>query len=198
MTENEWTRIIANKLAPAIVPLMVSTQQKIPYLQEIESYNTYNTSSDTVHTDWIPNYRAPDSFETDMTVYEKKDGVIIPLVIIEAKIKTVTTHDAITYSRKAELHKNVMPFLRYGIMLGNRKGYPLPGRLFRHGGCFDFMFSFKGFSPEPYEWDAFVEMIKREIEYSRNLEEMLHESRKPSRKRYFMFEKQLVLGETTG
>ena len=188
MTENEWTRIIADKLSSSIVPLTISTQQKIPYLQEIESY-TY---------DWIPNYRAPDSFETDMTVYEKKDGVIIPRVIIEAKIKTVTTHDAITYSRKAELHKNVMPFLRYGIMLGNRKGYPLPGRLFRHGGCFDFMFSFKGFSPEPYEWDAFVEMIEREIGYSQKMEEMLHESRKPKRKRYFMFEKQLVLGETTG
>ena len=55
------------------------------------------------------------------------------------------------------------------------------------------MFSFKGFSPEQYEWDAFVEMIEREIEYLRKLEEMFHESRKPGRKRYFMFEKQLVL-----
>ena len=183
MTENEWTRIIADKLSSSIAPLTLSTQQKIPYLQEIESYDI----------DWTPNYRAPDSFETDMAIYEQKDSVIIPTVIIEAKIKTVTTHDAITYSRKAELHKNVMPFLRYGIMLGNRKGYPLPGRLFRHGGCFDFMFSFKGFSPEPYEWDAFVEMIHREIEYSQNLEEMFHESRRPGRKRYFMLEKQLVL-----
>ena len=108
MTENEWTRIIADKLSSSIAPLTLSTQQKIPYLQEIESYSI----------DWIPNYRAPDSFETDMAIYEQKDSVIIPTVIIEAKIKTVTTHDAITYSRKAELHKNVMPFLRYGIMLG--------------------------------------------------------------------------------
>lgn len=189
MTENEWTRSILDKLAPVIAPLMISTQQKIPYLQEIESYQT---SSDTV-ADWIPNYRTPDSFETDMIVFEQKDGVVIPRVVVEAKIKKVSTHDVITYSRKAELHKNVMPFLRYGMMLGNRKDYPLPGRLFRHGGCFDFMFSFKGFSPQPYEWDAFVEMIEREIEYSRKMEEMLHESRKPGRKRYFMLEKQLVM-----
>jgi len=110
----------------------------------------------------------------------------------------MTTHDAITYSRKAEMHKNVIPFLRYGIMLGNRKTYPLPGRLYRHGDQFDFMFSFVGTEPEEHEWSAFVETVQREVRYSETLEEMLHESRKVGRNRYFMLEKGLTnkLNET--
>ncbi|GAB4286004.1 MAG: hypothetical protein Kow0081_4020 [Candidatus Dojkabacteria bacterium] len=64
---------------------------------------------------------------------------------IEAKINSVTTHDAITYSQKAQTHKNVHSYLRYGILIGNRKDYALPGRLFRHGQHFDFMLSWKSF-----------------------------------------------------
>jgi len=100
---------------------------------------------------------------------------------LKTKVDTMTTHDAITYSRKAEMHKNVIPFLRYGIMLGNRKTYPLPGRLYRHGDQFDFMFSFVGTEPEEHEWSAFVETVQREVRYSETLEEMFHESRKAGR-----------------
>lgn len=185
MIENEWTRAIADKLLPTISPLRVSTLRKIPYLREIEAYSP----------DWIPVDREPESFETDMVIYEESTGMIIPRVIIESKLGTITTHDAITYSHKVEMHKAVTPFLRYGVMLGNRTTYPLPGRLYRHGTNFDFMFSFVGMEPRDYEWTSFVELIRREVTYSRKLEEMLHESRKPDRKRYYMLEKQLMLIE---
>jgi len=185
MTENEWTRSIADKLEPLIAPLCISTLQKIPYLREIEAYSQ----------DWTPVDREPESFETDMVVYEESAGAIIPRVIIESKLGTITTHDAITYSHKVEMHKAVTPFLRYGVMLGNRTTYPLPGRLYRHGTNFDFMFSFVGMEPQDYEWASFVELIQREVTYSQQLEEMLHESRKPDRKRYYMLEKQLRLEE---
>ena len=185
MTENEWTRSIADKLEPVIAPLRISTLQKIPYLREIEAYSL----------DWTPVDREPESFETDMIIYEESAGAIVPRVIIESKLGTITTHDAITYSHKVEMHKAVTPFLRYGVMLGNRTTYPLPGRLYRHGTNFDFMFSFVGVEPQDYEWASFVELIQREVTYSWQLEEMLHESRKPDRKRYYMLEKQLVLEE---
>ena len=85
--------------------------------------------------------RKHNGVETDLLVFEKTD-IIKPRIIIESKINSVTTHDAITYIYKAQTHKNVTPYIRYGIMLGNRKHYPLPGRLFRHGTNFDFMISF--------------------------------------------------------
>lgn len=80
-------------------------------------------------------------------------------------------------------------------MLGNRRHYPLPGRLFRHGTNFDFMFQFAGYNPTENEWNTFIKMLLKEVKYSRVIEEMLHESRRKSRKQYFMFQKQLVLKE---
>ena len=38
-------------------------------------------------------------------------------------------------------------------------------------------------------------MLKKEIKYSTQMEEILHESRKKDRKHYFMLQKQLVLQE---
>ena len=45
---------------------------------------------------------------------------------------------AITCSYKAEKHKAITPYMRYGIMIGEREHYLLPGRLFHHGNrvCF--------------------------------------------------------------
>ena len=135
------------------------------------------------------------SFETDLVVYEKLDKKIIPRVIIESKVGTVTTHDAITYSHKAMYHKNVIPFVRYGIMLGNREKYPLPGRLFRHGTNFDFLFSFVDYQPTNKELDVFIEMLKKEILYSHKIEEILFNSRSRNRKRYYMLQKEFHLEE---
>ena len=123
------------------------------------------------------------------------EGTIIPRVIVESKLRSINTHDAITYSYKAEKHKNITPYLRYGIMLGDRNQYPLPGRLFRHGINFDFMFSFIGTRPTATEWKSFTELILKEVEYSRTMEEMLHDNRSKDRKHYYMLQKQLVLKE---
>lgn len=187
MKENEWTRSICEKLQLSLQDscMSVETLRKIPYSQEIQHYSDL----------WEPHYMIPTEFETDMVVYEKLNSTIKPRVIIEAKLREITTHDAITYSYKAEKHKNITPYLRYGIMLGGREHHPLPGRLYRHGTNFDFMFSFAETKPNKLEWDSFTSMILKEIEYSRQMEEMLHESRQKGRKRYYMLQKQLVLKE---
>ncbi len=190
MTENEWTKFINNKLAAFLKKrnLCAKTLQKIPYSFEIDGYTE----------DWQPDIDKESimPFETDLVIYEEKDERIVPRVIIEAKLGKVTTHDAITYSYKAEKHKAITPYLRYGIMIGDRKHYPLPGRLFRHGTNFDFMFSFTGTEPDRKEWKAFTEMLEKEVEYSRLMEEMLRESRNKNRKHYYMLQKQLVLKES--
>ena len=187
MTENEWTQKICDKLQTVLKHngLFAKPLQSIPYSQEIISYSY----------DWEPEYLLPMKFETDLVIYEIENERIKPRVIIEAKLGHISTHDAITYSYKADKHKNITPYLRYGIMIGNRGDYPLPGRLFRHGTNFDFMFSFSGESPKKNEWETFKEMLHQEVEYSRMMEEMLHESRKKDRKHYHMLQKQLILKE---
>ena len=106
---------------------------------------------------------------------------------------SITTHDAITYSQKALSHKTVHPYLRYGIMLGNRQRYPLPGRLYRHGAHFDFMISFAGTRPTELEMDRFTEIMGAEIAASRQLEKIIYESRLRDRDRYTVLHKRLCL-----
>lgn len=82
----------------------------------------------------------------------------------------------------------------YDILLGNRKHYPLPGRLFRHGAHFDFMLSWIGFRPTEQEWKDFIEIIKSEIEYSQQLEDMIfHSKSKKKKKRYTVLQRRLYL-----
>lgn len=186
MRENEWTNSIKNLLQEANLgdSIYFDTLNKVPYAQEILSYDL-DFKKDKQHTM---------AFETDLLVFEKKES-IKPRIIIESKINNVTTHDAITYSYKAQTHKNVTPYIRYGIMMGNRKHYPLPGRLFRHGTNFDFMISFKDFILSDCEKLAFIELIKKEISYSQKIEEMIYDSRNKNRKHYFILQKELRLEE---
>lgn len=187
--ENEWTKTICKLLPKRNLGenIYVDVLKKIPYAFEISSFNE----------EWEVGEENFDktSFETDMVIYEKNNGKIVPRVIVESKIGTVTTHDAITYSHKAMYHKNVIPFVRYGIMLGYRKTYPLPGRLFRHGTNFDFLFSFVDYTPSEEEISTFTDMVKKEIAYSRQIEEILSNSRSPGRKRYYMLQKEFHLEE---
>ena len=189
MKENDWTKSICELLKKHDLGenIYIDVLKKIPYAFEISSFNDeWEIDKDSF---------SETSFETDMVVYEKLNNKIIPRVIIEAKVGTVTTHDAITYSHKAMYHKNVIPYVRYGIMLGARETYPLPGRLFRHGTNFDFLFSFVDYLPSDKEINAFIEMVKKEITYSRQFEEILSNSRSRNRKRYFMLQKEFHLEE---
>ena len=113
--------------------------------------------------------------------------------MIEVKFGSITTHDAITYSEKAFTHKKVHPYLRYGILLGDRKEHPLPGRLFRHGHYFDFMLSWEGETGSAVETENLFEIIQMEVEASRNLEEILYNSRSSKRKRYTVLHRPLHL-----
>jgi hypothetical protein len=57
------------------------------------------------------------AFQTDLCVFEeKKEDLFIPRVVMEFK-GSITTHDVLTYSAKARKHKQVYPYLRYGIIL---------------------------------------------------------------------------------
>jgi hypothetical protein len=185
MNEREWVKVVLGLVSDRLIntdtSLRVSDAQKLPYASEILSYAKNESNDSRISV-----------YQTDLLVWEKiKDEVWKPRVVVEAKINSVTTHDAITYSQKAATHKQVHPYLRYGILIGNRKHHPLPGRLFRHGAHFDFMMSWQSFSPTENELDDLVELLADEVNSSRNLEEMIYKSRDPLRERYTLLHKPL-------
>jgi len=187
MNEKEWAESVKEYLSSVLLSetVKIETLTKIPYAKEVLEYKL----------NFKPSLEVNMKFETDMLIYEQIDGVIKPRIIIETKLKRVTTHDAIVYSYKAQNHKTITPFIRYGIVIGNRKHYPLPGRLFRHGTNFDFMISFQKEELNATEKKTFVDILRKELNYSQQLEEMFFNNRSKSRKHYFVLHKELSLKE---
>lgn len=189
-TEKEWVSSIIPKLQedlqnalPKKIEIRVSDGVKLPYAYEVLKYHESE-----------PEKTFLSKYETDILISEVFGGdQWIPRIVIECKLNTASTHDAITYSTKAATHKNVHPYLRYGILMGNRKHYPLPGRLIRHGAHFDFMTSWKGYDPENVEWDNLLSVLTKEVRASVQLEELLTSSRSPHRKRYSVLHRRLEL-----
>lgn len=183
MTEVEWVKFMAKRIRaePMFRGLEIETGFRLEYGFEISAHNQANEPV-TVST----------SFETDLAIIERKeDGSWRPRVIVEAKITSVSTHDAITYSTKAATHRSVYPYLRYGVMLGKLGKLSLPGRLYRHGAQFDFMISFRNFRPNDIEMESFLKLLRSEVHASRTMEKLLFESRKQDRDRYTILHRKL-------
>jgi hypothetical protein len=188
MQELEWVELVAKIVKPELTvlgqSLDIQTQVKIAYGYEIRAYrNEKEPETEAIE------------FATDFIVVEGIDGGWKPRVVVEAKVGSVTTHDAITYSQKAANHRSVFPYLRYGIMLGNRQHYPLPGRLYRHGTQFDFMISFRGYKPSAKELEAFRDVLIAEVKASQALENMIYESRRRDRDHHTLLHRRLTLGD---
>jgi hypothetical protein len=187
MTEKEWVglviKVIQNSLSVHGENFIVSQAAKLTYASEIRSY----AGNDPQNYSRI-------AYETDILISEYFSGKKWkPRIVIEAKLGSITTHDAITYSQKASTHKNVHPYLRYGILIGDRQHYPLPGRLFRHGAYFDFMLSWEVFEPSAVELSNLLEILTEEVQASRHLEEIIYNSRSRNRKRYTFLHRPLRL-----
>lgn len=124
------------------------------------------------------------TWNVDLFIGERtEDNHIIPRIVIEAKYKEINTHDPITYSHKAELHKHLYPGLRYGLMIGNylethkEENCYIPTRCVEFGNNFDFIFLFKGKGADrkldDKELEEFIKIIKENLEISKELEEFL-------------------------
>lgn len=188
MNEVDWVNTFAStvesRLRACDRHLAVRTGMKLPYANEVRNYKDKQFNN----SDFM-------DYETDLLVTESDDsGLWKPRVIVEAKCHgSITTHDAITYSHKAFTHRQVHPYLRYGILIGEREHYPLPGRLFRHGTQFDFMLSWVGAKPTKAEMRHLIDILRQEVQASRKMEEIIYDSRKPGRGRYTVLHKQLVI-----
>ncbi len=188
MTEKEWVKSIIldfeKLLRKTNDTIRVVDGHRLSYTNEVLTYGK----------DHKPEKQKSIGYETDILIYSQLDDFSWkPRVIIETKLSSVTTHDAITYSQKAQTHKFVHPYLRYGILIGNRKHYPLPGRLFRHGQHFDFMLSWKSFQADKREMKTLVEIINDEIRASEILDEILFNSRSKNRDKFTSLHRPLKL-----
>ncbi|MFB3891118.1 MAG: hypothetical protein ACE15C_03735 [Phycisphaerae bacterium] len=168
-SEKEWVLSLLDRLRAGMQDISqeggtvrVESGYRLSYLHEILAYSADGRES-TRST----------GYETDILVSDvMSNGSWIPRVVVECKTWGVTTHDALTYSNKAATHKNVHPYLRYGILVGNF-GDALPARLVRHGAHFDFMMVWGSDAGTPREWQELLDLLKDEVASSRKLQQVL-------------------------
>ncbi len=181
LREQNWVKSQVEKLRQEIenndtsffANVSVDAGRKLAYTHEIHAYR-----KDTVD-------REASSYETDMLFFDNlEEETWIPRLVVECKLGSVSTHDALTYSAKAATHKHVHPYLRYGILIGSRGNKAIPGRLFKHGAYFDFMATWEGAEPNSVEWNNFCALVRDEIEASRSMQELLTTSRSADRKKF--------------
>ena len=177
-TEPQWVNGFIKKLDKELKKttrkgfMMSATDgTKLAYACEIQKYGSDGKPDITTN-----------KYETDILISDVyADGSWVPRVIVECKLKSVTTHDALTYSAKASSHRAVHPYLRYGFLAGGRADYALPARLIRHGQQFDFMISWKAMNASATEWKSFSLLIHKEADASRKLQLLLTDNRSATR-----------------
>jgi hypothetical protein len=74
------------------------------------------------------------AFQTDILIEKQNEAV--PLVVVELKYGSFTSHDVITYSSKAARHKEIYPYLRYGFVVVGMEA--LSRKFLTHNAGFDF------------------------------------------------------------
>ncbi len=114
--------------------------------------------------------RGQSAFETDLCIFEKVNTEIeIPRVVLEFK-KGLSTHDVLIYSSKASRHKEIYPYLRYGLVIGNES--KVPGKFFTHNRALDFCVAAKSYKENELE-SMLSKLFKEEIKSSRKLESIV-------------------------
>jgi hypothetical protein len=97
---------------------------------------------------------------------EKRRELFIPRVVLEFKAR-ITTHDVLTYSAKARKHKQVYPYLRYGLVVSDEA--VVPGRVFTHNEALDFCAAIADYKDARLS-KILKKLLEDEVECSRRLE----------------------------
>ena len=105
------------------------------------------------------------AFQTDLLIRREDD---LPLVAIEIKYRNLTTHHILTYSTKAQEHKKIYPYLRYGLVIGGENR--IPNRFFTHNIGFDFAYALNSVDDNI---EDLADIIKKQIESANLLLQVL-------------------------
>jgi hypothetical protein len=125
-SEHQVAIRIQEILASQLPDYVVESGKSILYKIEVDA------SGKVTHDSLDSPVRGQFAFQTDLLITRAS----LPLVVIELKVGSFTTHDVITYSWKAVRHKQVYPYLRYGFVVF---GLDILGRRFvTHNEGFDF------------------------------------------------------------
>jgi len=132
--------------------------------------------------------RGQSAFQTDLCVFEKiGNDTEIPRVVIEFK-PSITTHDVLTYSSKAKKHKQVYPYLRYGMLIS--KISIIPNRVYTHNEFLDFVIC-AGEVQKRRLHQLLETLLNKEIKASRTLEKIYF-----GKSSAYMFRKGIEIDET--
>ncbi len=189
MTEKEWVGGVLQKLQSNMRPhfrnIQIAEGKRLTFANEVLGYSS-NVE---------PALRNEVMHESDILLLEMRDeNFWIPRVVIDIKLGSISTQDALICNHKAQTHKMVHPFLRYGLLIGNRQLFPLPARLFRMAQHFDFMISWKGLESEDNELQKTINILRSEVAASRRLEEILFKEGTKNKKRITILHRPLLIG----
>ncbi|HZZ95185.1 MAG TPA: hypothetical protein VFE23_21680 [Usitatibacter sp.] len=113
--------------------------------------------------------RGQSAFQTDLCVFETLDGdTKIPRVVLEFKPR-ISTHDVLSYSAKARKHKQIYPYVRYGIVIGSEE--KVPGRFFTHNEALDFCVATATYKAHRLH-EIIARLLRAEVQASRQLEKV--------------------------
>ena len=164
MTEDEFTIELLAALDLGFHDHVIARKRSLLYELSIDDHGVVQLGVDSDSGE--PIRGKGKGFEQDILIYqESADGhtSVIPRIVIEVKYNSVTTHDTIVYSEKAERIRRVYPYVRYGIVLGNLPN--VPGRVLRLGQAFDFIAAIE-YPFVEYQLGALREVLAHELETS--------------------------------
>jgi hypothetical protein len=171
MAEESKFVAVAFATAQSILVEPLSIQQGKALLYEITVDNNLEITVNPKRP-----MRGDSAFQTDLCIFETKSAeVVIPRVVLEFKTN-LTTHDIITYSAKARKHKQVYPYLRYGLIASDM--LHVPKRFFVHNEALDFCATLADVRDQHLA-NFFAELINVEVEASELLEEVAFGKAKP-------------------
>ncbi len=155
MNEKEFTEKVQQELQERLKDYEVLVSENLIYkvfIDDILQYKPKNPEKPS---------RGNLSFQTDLMI--KYDN--LPLVVIEVKQNGFSTHDILIYSTKAQKHKEIYPYLRYGFLVGNLK--VIQNRFFIHNYGFDFALAIENYETENI--NKLTEIIGSQIENAKKL-----------------------------
>src|SRR5665647_1175784 len=117
--------------------------------------------------------RGDSAFQTDLCIFRKKNDIELPKIVFEFKAN-LTSHDVITYSNKARRHKQIYPYLRYGLIAFELS--TIPKRFFVHNESLDFIFATKEHTDSLQR--LLRRLIKQELKQSDDLESTIFGNKK--------------------
>jgi hypothetical protein len=153
---------IKEALASCFPGYMVESGKSILYKIEVDAFGK------VTHDSLDSPMRGQFAFQTDVLITKAS----LPLVVIELKVGSFTTHDVITYSWKAVRHKQVYPYLRYGFVVF---GLDVLGRRFvTHNEGFDFAMAL----PDTAAIEAdLVPLVQRQLKSAERVSALVGSSR---------------------